>query len=476
MLAVVALTLIALAWWGILGQERGVQRRALTGAGGTPLTFLAPEDAAGVPGVVVAHGFAGSSPLMLGFGRALARAGYGVMLLDFDGHGAAPGVLDSAALQRNLGAAYEALLAQPEIDPTRLALLGHSMGSGAVMSAAIVAPDRYRATVAVSPTGAAVSPDAPRNLLLMAGTLEPNFIANARDLLARAGGANDDLAGGRGRALVEIANVEHITILFSRAAHQTALDWLNRTFNLPPATAAPDRRLLWYVAHLAGWLLLLVAIAPLLPASAAVAGRQRRPWQWLGLPLGALAAALLLFGLGRLADMSSLGGLLVGGALALWFATLGLVWLLSGFRPSRPGRGDLLWGLALFLALTVAFGLMADRVWIHWWLIPARLARWPLAAVAVLPWTLAAGLAQHGASPLRRAGWWLAQTVVVVAGLALTVVLNSGLGFVMLLMPVIPVILLLMAVAGACFDRPWSYALGNALFFGWLLVAIFPLA
>jgi hypothetical protein len=33
-----------------------------------------------------------------------------------------------------------------------------------------------------------------------------------------------------------------------------------------------------------------------------------------------------------------------------------------------------------------------------------------------------------------------------------------------------------MSLAGAAIDRPWSYAIGNALFFGWLLVAIFPLA
>ena len=36
-----------------------------------------------------------------------------------------------------------------------------------------------------SPTGAAVSPQSPRNLLLMAGTLEPRFAASGRDLLAR---------------------------------------------------------------------------------------------------------------------------------------------------------------------------------------------------------------------------------------------------------------------------------------------------
>ena len=66
--------------------------------------------------------------------------------------------------------------------------------------------------------------------------------------------------------------------------------------------------------------------------------------------------------------------------------------------------------------------------------------------------------------------------MVIVAGLLLTVVVTPGLGFVTLLMPLIPVILTAMSLAGAAVDRPWSYALGNALFFGWLLVAVFPLA
>jgi hypothetical protein len=33
-----------------------------------------------------------------------------------------------------------------------------------------------------------------------------------------------------------------------------------------------------------------------------------------------------------------------------------------------------------------------------------------------------------------------------------------------------------MGAVGAAVDRPWAVALGNALFFGWLLVAVFPLA
>ena len=475
-LAAVALLLILLAWWGLLGAGRGLDSRRLSGANGEPLRFLAPADATGVPGVIIAHGFSGSTPFMLGFGQILARAGYGVMLLDFDGHGSARVRLDDNSLPRNLDAAYAALIAQPEIDPARVALLGHSMGSGAVMSAAIADAERYRAAVAVSPTGAAVSPQSPRNLLLMAGTLEPRFAASGRDLLARAGGANDDLAGGRGRAMVDVPNVEHITILFSGVAHQAALDWLNRTFDRPAATAAPDRRVVWYVAHLAGWLLLVTAAAPLFPAAAPAAVRRRAPWPWLGLPLGALAAALLLAALGRFGDISGLGGVLVGGALALWFGALGVVWLLLGFRPPWPMGRDALWGLVLFAVLTLAFGVMAGRVWLPWWLTPERFALWLPAAVAALPWLLAAGLAQQGASARQRAGWWLFQTAVIVAGLLLTVVVAPGLGFVTLLMPVIPAVLAGMSLAGAAIDRPWSYAIGNALFFGWLLVAIFPLA
>ena len=478
-LAVLALLLIALSWWGVLGATRGLVMRELTGANGEPLRFVAAEGAAGVPGVVVAHGFSGSSQLMLTYAYVLARAGFGVMLLDFDGHGSAAGKLDrdGGSLQRNLDAAYAALVAQPEVDPTRVALLGHSMGSGAVMSAAVADPDRYRATVAVSPTGAAVTPDTPPNLLLMAGSLEPNFVANGEDLLARAGGASDDLANGRGRDMLIIPNVEHITILFSSGSHQAALDWLNRAFDRPAATATADRRILWYAAHVGGWLLLLTAVTPLFPAAAPLPdGARRRPWHWVALITGALAANGLLFLLGRLGDLSTLGGMLVGGVLALWFAAFGLVWLFSGFRAPRPSGRDALWGLVLFALLTLAFGVMAELVWIPWWLIPERLARWPFLAAAALPWLLAAGLAQHRGSFLQRAGWWLLQTVVIVAGLGLAVVANPGLFFIVLLMPVIPLISAIMAVAGAAVDRPWSYAIGNALFFGWLLVAVFPLA
>lgn len=476
-LAVLALAVILLSWWQVASAGRGLVSRSLV-INGQHLRYLAVEGQTGLPGVVIAHGFSGSKELMLGFGYTMARAGYGAMLFDFAGHGSSSGVLDreGGTLSRDVQAAYEALVAQPEVDPGRIALIGHSMGSGAVMSAGIERGDQYSATVAVSPTGADVSPALPRNLFLMAGTLEPSFLSNAQDLLAAAGGPNDDLAAGKARGLLAVPNVEHITILFSPMARQAALDWINATFGLPAVAAAADTRMPWYLAQLAGWLLLLTAVAPLFPKAEPLSGARRRPWHWLALLLAPFAASLLLAGLGRLADISAVGGMLVAGTLAIWFVIFGLLWLLPGFRVPRPSGDDIAWGLVLFALLWVAFGLMAQFVWLPWMLNAERLVRWPFMAAAVLPWLLASGLVQHRARPAARLGWWALQSAVIVAGLGLAVALVPGLFFIVLLMPVIPIVLGVMAVAGAAIDRPWSYALGNALFFGWLIVSLFPLA
>lgn len=476
-LAIVAVALIALCWRQVLAARRGLTSRSMQ-VDGMPMTFLAPTGATNAPGVLIAHGFSGSQQLMLGYGHVLAQAGYGVLLWDFAGHGSNGNPLDREgnALQADIDAAYAALLEQPEIDAGRVALLGHSMGSGAVMTAGIEDNGRYSAVVAISPTDAAVTPERPPNLLLQAGSLEPRFVANARDLLARAGGPNDDFDAGLARDFVLVPGVEHITILFSRTSHQAALDWFNRVFGRAMAVPYRDLRVIWYGLHLGAWLLLIVALAPLFPTADAQAGKSRPLWRWLGLPLGALSASLSLALLGRFVDVASLGGLLVGGALGVWFLVMGGVWLALGFRPPAPTGRDLLYGLLLFGLLWLAFGAMAQLVWLPWLLIPERLLRWPFLAAAALPWLLATGLAVQRQSLLRRAGWWLLETTVLVAGLGLAVLLSPGLFFVLLLIPVMPVVLGVMFIAGAAVDRPWSFALGNALFFGWLIAAVFSLA
>lgn len=475
-LLLLALLVIVLSWWQVSVPRRGLAERSFT-HDGVPLLYIVPEGMADAPGVLVAHGFSGSKQVMLGYAYTLAHAGYAVMLWDSPGHAANPLPLGSAAdLQRDVDVAYAALVEQPEVDPARVAIIGHSMGSGVAMTAGIAAPERYAAVVAISPTSAAVTPELPRNLLLQAGSWEGGFVLNAERLLAAAGGGSADFAGGRARDLVVVPFAEHMSILLRPRSHHAALDWLNNVFGWSSIGFYADTRILWYGLHLLGWLGVVLAAAPLL-RSRTRAGHLAPGWRrWLGLAMGVAAGVIAIALLDRAFSIARLGGLVVGGAVALWLLVVGMAWLLVQWPLLRPALRDLALGVVLFAALSLAFGVMAQRVWVQWWLIPPRLARWPLLAAACLPYFLAAGHAQAGADLARRGLWWLGQSVLVVGGLFVTLLLAPSLGFLVLLMPLFPLLLGIFAVTTVAFDRPWPYAIGTALFFGWVLAAVFPLA
>jgi pimeloyl-ACP methyl ester carboxylesterase len=442
------------------------------------MLYLAPQNQARIPGVLIAHGFAGSKQLMLGYGHVLAHAGYGVMLWDFSGHGGST-LPQRDSLQADLQVAYAALLAQPEIDATRLALLGHSMGSGSVMNAGIQQADRFAATVAVSPTGARVTPEAPRNLQLQAGSWEGGFIGNAERLLDRAGGKNENLAAGQGRSLVLIPKAEHITILFRSASHQAALRWLDATFGRQSSSPYIDRRMAWYGLHLLGWLLAIGAVLPGLSqvSNQATKIEVRSPIRrWGSLLVSTLAASGVLPLLSHEANLAALGGVQVGGAVALWFGIAGIFWLGLLTQFPRPTLLALLLGISLFALLWIGFGLMAQFVWLQWWLIPTRLALWPWLALGFLPWFLASGIAQQNIPGGSRVLWWLGQSIALVIGIYLLLQFSPQLGFLYLLLPLFPIFMALFAYVAALLNNTWSYALGCALFFGWAIAAAFPLA
>ncbi len=476
MVVVACLLIIGLSWGMVWRAQAGLVVRPFT-HDGIPMRVIMPVTAQKAPGVIIAHGFSGSQQLMQGFAYTLAHAGYVTLLFDFDGHAANPAPLAfEDGLAANLDAAYAALAGREGIDPRHVALLGHSMGSGAVMAAGVKDADRYQATIAVSPTDAAVTAAVPRNLLLQAGQLEPQFAANATDLLARAGGTAVGFSDGRARSFQLVPGVEHITILFSPMAHRGAVSWLDQTFGPQPASDYTDMRMLWYLGQLVAWLVLIMALTPLIrfpPLARRVT--HRAPRHLMGLLMAPLAATAVLALLSRVVSVGELGGVLIVGALAIWFGVMGLVWLAVGMQLGRPTLKGVLWGVAIFVFLWGAFGLLAQVVWLPWFLIPARLGRWPLLAVAFFPWLLAAGWAQQGASTGRRIGWWLGQSIVLMVGLGTAVFLVPSLFFLVLVLPVLPIVLGIMAVVGGAVDDSWAYGLGNALFFAWLMMALFPL-
>ncbi len=469
-----ALLLILLSWWRVAAAQAGLEVRSLE-RDGVPMLYVAPQqEGERIPGVLVAHGFAGSKQLMLGYAYVLAHAGYAVMLWDFGGHGANGIPLERLTLQQDLHVADTALLEQPRVDPTRLALLGHSMGSGAVMSAGIHNSD-YAATVAISPTYAAVTPQVPSNLQLQVGSGEGRFVANAQRLLQEAGGENQNLAEGRGRSLVTIPQANHITILFHNASHQAARSWLDATFGIQINNSYVDRRMTWYGLHLLAWLIVLGAVAPALNLPSLHRMRAHRVRSWGGLLLAPLAASVILTLSSRVGEIQSLGGLLVGGEVGIWFFVAGIVWLVILSHLPRPTIRVVVLGVALFILLWVAFGAMAQLVWLQWWLVPARLQLWPLLSVACFPWFLASGVAQQGAGVGSRLIWWLGQSVALVGGLFLTLQFLPQLSFIFLLLPLFPLFMAIFSFAAAMLNEVWSYALGSALFFGWVIAAAFPL-
>jgi pimeloyl-ACP methyl ester carboxylesterase len=248
-LLAIGFLLVSLSFWQIQLAFRGIEIIRLS-PGNLPVTVFLSRgiDQGERSTILVGHGFAGSSVIMHGFALTLAHAGYNVVAWDFDGHGANPNSLGSSmqrdALVQNAEQALEEAVRQRLVSGERVAILGHSMGSGVALAYGQLHPETA-ATIAVSPVPGEVSPNLPRNLLLMAGTQEPSFLDTARRLLAQAGGENSDFDQGLARRLIAIPQANHLSILFSGTAQKSALEWVNAVFGeQPEAVPYIDRRIL----------------------------------------------------------------------------------------------------------------------------------------------------------------------------------------------------------------------------------------
>ena len=101
--------------------------------------------------VIVVHGYKGNRSGMLPQAAVLAKNGYGVMLLDLRAHGQSEGELITFGKYetRDLEAAYQYLLTRPDVDKSKIGILGNSMGAAIVILYAAQNP-AIKATVADS--------------------------------------------------------------------------------------------------------------------------------------------------------------------------------------------------------------------------------------------------------------------------------------------------------------------------------------
>jgi hypothetical protein len=477
LLVSLAIVLIAASWWGVFKLDDGLTV-STEKYEGLSLRYIQPEGGYDLPGVIISHGYGGSQQIMLGYAYAFANSGYAVMMFDFSGHASNPAPMDTDrdSLQADIEKAYQALIAHSEVEEEMIALLGHSMGSGAVMAAGINNPEKYSAVVAVSPTSAEVTDTLPRNLMLQAGTLEGDFIDNAMQLLEEAGGPNLDYESAAARTFVEIDNVEHISILFSDQSHNLAVNWVNNTFEIEKKSNYRDLRIIWYGFHLIGWLILISNAKPFIKFQYSSPPDKVNPLRkWLTFFSAPIAATISLYMLNSSLNTSEFLGLQVGGSLGVWFLVMGLVWLLIGTKIKSPRRRYVSWGLIFFVILWLSLGAMAQFTWMQSVLIPARIWRALLIALACWLWKLAAAYNLQGSNGWKKIGLWVLQTSVLMAALIVTASFVPGMGIIMLIAPVLPLILLVEGIIGNHFDDPWVFSVGGALLFGWLVASFFPL-
>ncbi|MCK0150320.1 alpha/beta hydrolase [Marivita sp. S6314] len=477
-----ALTLvIGIAALVVLEMARaGVSHKAFS-VGDTPVTTLARADATG-PHVVIAHGFAGSREMMQAYGLVLAQAGYRVHMFDFEGHGAHPRPMSGdvtrieGTTQRLMTQTLSVIDAVADGD-TPVALLGHSMATDVLVRVAMVS-DRVGPLILLSAYSQAITPDFPKDMLLISGQWEPplrDFGLKAAQMVDPSASEGDVVRSGDVIRSAQVAPfAEHVAILQSRVGRASALEWLNRAYGRDvQARMLPT-----------GWafLALMAAITVL---SAPVARVLTRPTDLpprLDLPTWKFAAVLvvpmiLAPGVAGLFDIDVLP-VLVADYLAVHLGLYGLctlVMLQLFCRGHGYGRyqllafgGLLIWGVGVF-------GLALDRYGANFFPVAERLPIIAALALGAIPFMLADALVTWKASLWRR----ILARAALIGSLGIAVALDfEGLFFLIMIAPVILLFFLVHGTMGRAFGKqagPLTAGLALGLILAWALGVSFPM-
>ena len=480
---VVGAVLLAVSVVGLTTARGGGEMRTDT-VGSIPVRLYSAGPQS--PTVVVAHGFAGSAQLMEPLALGLHEAGFTVVALDFPGHGANGEVLPFDGDVRT--ATWDALTAplaevldwaalQPEVDRSRVALLGHSMGAGAAVAFAVedaLGDGRVLATAALSLPSADDIPEGetsvPHDLLLLYGALEPTAFADAALAGLRAaypegfaGVTYGDVGEGSARRAEAIPFVEHISILLSPATLDATVSWLADALDVEAQPSSVPPLPLYAVLALLAGALLLVPVSTL-----ALGAREHRSWEPEPDPVrgirvlaivlvASVVGVLAAWAAGPLADQVPVA---VGGYLAAWFAVSGVVvllWWLLRIRapreaPTVTGRSVL--GAVIVTALAVlvvvvpgamswsAFSFAGGRLWVALLLL----------AVFAL-WFGADELILRRSSTGRRVALMITSRVIAVAALLGAIPLLGAPGFLLIVAPVLLALLVLLGAYAAIAAR-----------------------
>ena len=477
--------LCAVVWLGAL--ERGGPPHAnVVLDSGMPGTLFLPQPSSGLepfndvpprdarpPAVVLMHGFAGDRMMMSGLARRLARAGYAVLTPDVRGHGQNRVPFPrsrgrSDAFFADLSAAVDFLRRSPQVDGSRIAVMGHSMGASASLDFG-TRDSGIDAVVLISGGRRLEGPYAPPNALFVYATGDPEGLRVRVDRIAArmAGlaGAEDLVRGetygsverGTGVRVVEIPGADHITVVYVDAAHREIVAWLDHVFGRSPGDSPEGGDARLRAAAIAGFAFVL-----LLPGLGGLVGRIAQPHAALPAEGGlkGLAAIALLLALAM--PLLSVGapapilGSEVGDVIGSLFALAGVAALIALFLVRRsnfdglaraPGAAlaaAVVGSMAVY-ALVQPLGVVAHRLT----LTPERTLVFALTALAFLPFELAFSLLLRRGAPARAVANAVLGRVVVLLALVTGVGVGVVPGVVTLMIPALAASFVLIEILAA---------------------------
>jgi pimeloyl-ACP methyl ester carboxylesterase len=505
-------TLLVIVAWDHRHVPPGFQQVDVGLAGGVPATLyfedppgpaaaIRPgiDQAAAGPedrrGIILAHGYGGDRRTMESLAESLTHAGYTVVSIDEDGHGmnrnsyrAGSGAADH--LVADIRAGVEYLRGTYGVAPSRIAVVGHSMGARAALAYGSH-ESGVAGLVMLSGSSDFMGPQRPANALFLYAAQDLPGIERSVGIvaakLARVEQPGQektygDFSAGTAVRVARIPGVGHGTILHSPAAFREIVAWLvtNRPVRTEPATFVDypiGRPLLWL-----SFLLVLPGLGGLLARLAPALDRVQSRARWFdpALPGLALIFPLFVVAQGRsgvlmgLSDADanvthlSLGGILLVVALVL----SGRVSRLPDRLPGALTVAVVGWFAAgaLLGPVSARFhgtGLTPEKAWICFW-----------TAACLAPFAYSFQLLVHRDrwwhGTLLRLGGRLAVLIAVAAGTALGVFGFPGTIAVFVLLASLVIVEAILAGFYARSNNLVTAAGLDALITGWLFALYLP--
>ncbi len=433
-------------------QKRGPAHSDVMLPGGIPATFYLPGPggmAAGnsfltpfprpvaerPPAVVLVHGFTADRETMSSLARKIAENGYGVLAIDVRGHGENRNPFENdfsrATLRPDVKAAVDFMRASDRVDGSRVAVIGHSMGAGAVLDYASNDPE-LKAAIMIS-GGFSLGPVRPKNALFIFAQHDPDFIQNLSKIFAAhlagvqpiaLGQLYGDFAHGNAVEAIQMPGLNHVTILNSDRSASTIIKWLDSSLGAARTGDITLRDPRLRLANIASWLLLILLVPIGRIAGSIASGWPEREAQggWIGM---AILAAALIIAMPLVANDSPVAfmSLIVAESELAWLGVAGIaaiavlvLWRRLEWRWIRERIGATLVAAALAFATIY---ICQNSYWValhRLALTPERMVAWIIACLIMLPFWL-------GFEFLVRRGGIVISTVLGAGGRAVIVLL-----------------------------------------------------